>query len=92
MTRPLLVAALAALACAALTTSAGAGTTAWTQTTVATGLDSPRALALSPNGDLLVAEGGHGGDVCQPSPFGLSNHPVVHRGKDMAPNAHVIGS
>jgi hypothetical protein len=65
MTRALLTAALPALACAALAASAGARTTAWTQTSVATGLDSPRALAISPNGDLLVAEGGHGGDVCQ---------------------------
>lgn len=57
-----LAAALAAVAAGA----ANARTSAWTQTTVATGLDSPRALTFSPNGDLLVAEGGHGGDVCKP--------------------------
>lgn len=37
---------------------------AWTVTPLTTGLDSPRGLAFAPNGSLLVAEGGHGGDVC----------------------------
>jgi len=37
---------------------------AWTTTTVATGLDSPRGLAFAPNGTLYVAEAGHGGDAC----------------------------
>lgn len=68
--RTLLCVALSTVLCAAAAGTANARTAAWTQSTVATGLDSPRALAFSPNGDLLVAEGGHGGDVCQPSPFG----------------------
>lgn len=62
--------ALATAVAAVAAGGASARAHAWTQSTVATGLDSPRALAFSPNGDLLVAEGGHGGDVCQPSPFG----------------------
>jgi hypothetical protein len=69
-TRTTLCAVLAAALAALTAGAANARTSAWTQSTVATGLDSPRALAFSPNGDLLVAEGGHGGDVCQPSPFG----------------------
>jgi hypothetical protein len=36
----------------------------WTVTPLASGLDSPRGLAFTPSGTLLVAEGGHGGDVC----------------------------
>ena len=40
---------------------------AWSTTTVATGLDSPRGLAITPQGRLLVAEAGHGGDVCVPA-------------------------
>jgi len=43
---------------------------AWTAATVATGLDSPRGLAFTPKGTLLVAEAGHGGDVCTPTPAG----------------------
>jgi hypothetical protein len=43
-----------------------ARTSAWTVTTVATGLDAPRGVALLPNKTLLVAEAGHGGDVCVP--------------------------
>jgi hypothetical protein len=35
-------------------------------TVVASGLDSPRGVALS-RGDALVAEAGHGGDVCIPN-------------------------
>jgi hypothetical protein len=62
--------ALAAAVAAVVTAGASARAHAWSESTVATGLDSPRALTFSPNGDLLVAEGGHGGDVCQPSPFG----------------------
>jgi hypothetical protein len=64
--RTILVAALAAALCAVAAGTASARTAAWTRTTVATGLDSPRALTFSPSGDLLVAEGGHGGDVCRP--------------------------
>jgi len=37
---------------------------AWTSSLVATGLDSPRGLLVTPSGRLLVAEAGHGGDVC----------------------------
>src|ERR1035437_10033968 len=37
---------------------------AWSLTPVASGLDSPRGLAITPSGQLLVAEAGHGGDVC----------------------------
>lgn len=54
-----LVGALAAGAFA----SAGASR-AWSIATVASGLDSPRGLAITPDGTLLVAEAGHGGDVC----------------------------
>ena len=45
---------------------AEASTSTWTFATVATGLDAPRGLAFRPNGTLLVAEAGHGGDVCRP--------------------------
>jgi hypothetical protein len=41
---------------------AGAG--AVTVTPVASGLDNPRGVAVLPNGTLVVAEAGHGGDVC----------------------------
>ncbi len=41
-----------------------------TVTTIATGLDSPRGLALLRDGTLLVAEAGHGGDVHLPSNMG----------------------
>src|SRR5437588_9555527 len=56
-----ILAALAALCALALT---GGTASAATVTTVATGLDSPRGLAFLPNGKLMVAEAGHGGDVC----------------------------
>src|SRR5579859_430141 len=36
---------------------------------VAAGFDSPRGVAIS-DGHILVAESGHGGDVCIPSPYG----------------------
>jgi glucose/arabinose dehydrogenase len=39
-------------------------THAWTQTVVATGLDSPRGLTIAPDGTVYAAEAGHGGDVC----------------------------
>jgi glucose/arabinose dehydrogenase len=58
-------AAVAALAAAA--TGAGAATGV---TVVATGLDSPRGLAVTPQGQLLVAEAGHAGDVCTTTPGG----------------------
>jgi hypothetical protein len=38
---------------------------------VASGLDNPRGIAFLPNGTLLVAEAGHGGDVC----FGAGGTP-----------------
>jgi len=44
-----------------------AARSAWSVTPLASGLDSPRGLALTPSGTLLVAEGGHGGDVCYPA-------------------------
>ncbi|HSS67633.1 MAG TPA: ScyD/ScyE family protein [Nocardioidaceae bacterium] len=34
-------------------------------TAVAAGLDNPRQLSVAPNGDLIVAEAGHGGKNCQ---------------------------
>jgi hypothetical protein len=40
----------------------GAG--AATVTQVASGLDNPRGVAFLPDGTLVVAEAGHGGDVC----------------------------
>ncbi len=39
---------------------------AWT--VVASGLDAPRDLSWGPDGELLVAEAGRGGDVCVPKP------------------------
>jgi hypothetical protein len=44
--------------------SSSARSSSWTATTVSSGLDGPRGLALLPDGSLLVAESGHGGDVC----------------------------
>jgi hypothetical protein len=60
-------AGLVVLACSlVLVVATGAGARAgWTKTTVASGLDSPRGLAFLPNGTILVAESGHGGDVCK---------------------------
>ncbi len=64
---PVLAAALIALGgTAAAAPGAGLTTTAWAVTTVATGLDTPRGVAFLPNRTLLVAEAGHGGDVCIP--------------------------
>jgi hypothetical protein len=48
---------------------AGAG--AVTVTPVASGLDNPRGVAVLPNGTLVVAEAGHGGDVCLGDSGGL---------------------
>jgi hypothetical protein len=63
---------------AALTLVIAVPASASTQVTVvATGLDSPRGVAVS-NGNVLVGEAGHGGDVCTsgalgPSCVGLSS-------------------
>jgi hypothetical protein len=45
--------------------------TAWSVSVVASGLDSPRGLAFAPNGTLYAAEGGHGGDSCNPTAAGM---------------------
>ncbi len=58
---PALVIAVVAAVLPAASVSAGS---AWTTTTVAHGLDSPRGVAFAPNGTLYVAEAGHGGDAC----------------------------
>jgi hypothetical protein len=55
---------LAAVA-AVLVSAVVAGTAAAaTVTPVTSGLDSPRGMTFLPNGTLVVAEAGHGGDVC----------------------------
>jgi len=59
---------VAASSTAARRTVSGQG--AWTASAVATGLDSPRGLLITPSGRLLVAEAGHGGDVCGSIPAG----------------------
>lgn len=61
---------VAAAAIAATAVAAARHHSDWTAATVATGLDSPRGLAFTPSGTLLVAEAGHGGDVCAPTPAG----------------------
>lgn len=67
----LLAVAAAALAAAlALAERSPAATHDWTVTPVASGLDNPRGLAFTADGTLLVAEAGHGGDSCIPSPAG----------------------
>ncbi len=64
------LAALAATALivpsAAVTATAGPDHHPRKVTTVATGLDSPRGVAFLRDGTLVVAEAGHGGDVCLP--------------------------
>lgn len=67
MRKALPAAVAAALLACLLASGAGATGHAWTQTTVATGLDSPRGMTVEPDGTVLVAEAGHGGDVCTPT-------------------------
>jgi hypothetical protein len=50
------------MVCLAALTLIGASSAAVTP--VASGLDSPRGLAFTPHGTLVVAEAGHGGDTC----------------------------
>jgi hypothetical protein len=47
-----------------------------TVTTVITGLDNPRGLAIGSDGYLYVAEGGHGGSDCPPGAKGPEGQPV----------------
>jgi len=55
---------------AAAATNVSAAAAASVQVSVvASGFDSPRGVAIS-DGHILVAESGHGGDVCIPSPYG----------------------
>jgi glucose/arabinose dehydrogenase len=61
---------VALVAAALLAGRSAASGAAWTVTPVASGLDDPRGLLFSANGTLLVAEAGHGGDSCNPSPAG----------------------
>jgi hypothetical protein len=60
---------LAFWAAAALILAAGSGATraGWTVSPVANGFDNPRGIAITSNGAVYVAEGGHGGDVCSPA-------------------------
>ncbi len=60
------LAALAAIAAATPALAHGAGVEV-----IAQGLDNPRGLGFAANGDLYVAEAGHGGNgKCRPSPDG----------------------
>jgi hypothetical protein len=60
---------LALWAATALILAAASGATraGWTVTPVASGFDNPRGIAITANGTVYVAEGGHGGDVCSPA-------------------------
>lgn len=65
-----LAARCTAVAAVALIFTAGGSSatrTAWTVAPVANGLDNPRGIAITSNGAVYVAEGGHGGDVCSPA-------------------------
>jgi hypothetical protein len=62
-----------------LAASSSAGGTAWRITPVATGLDSPRGVAVAADGALYVAEGGHGGDVCNPATFCIGTTSRISR-------------
>jgi hypothetical protein len=63
-----LVAVLAAAVTVLVAAPASAGARV---TVVAAGLDSPRGVAIS-QGNVLVGEAGHGGDVCMPSSEGAN--------------------
>jgi hypothetical protein len=64
----------ASIACAFALAAVGVGllgaasSLAVTVTPVVKGLDNPRALAFDSDGDLFVAEAGHGGTECAPEP------------------------
>jgi|GEM_PF-454673 hypothetical protein len=63
-------AVVALVTAGSLAAVAAAGTraaAAWTSKVVATGLDSPRGVTITPAGAVLVAEAGHGGDACWPA-------------------------
>ena len=81
MTRFVLALACVAAAATALAvaTPLPAAGTAWRVTPVASGLDSPRGLAVADNGALYVAEGGHGGDVCQRPGFCIGTTSRISR-------------
>lgn len=83
MVRRTVVAVVAASVCllAVLAGTAGAATV----TPVAGGLDSPRGLAFLPNGQLVVAEAGHGGCQSFDACFGLTGQVSV---VDLATGTH----
>src|SRR5947209_7627221 len=53
-------------AAATTATTSTTSTAAPTATTVASGLDNPRDLAFGPDGQLYLAQAGHGGPFCAP--------------------------
>jgi hypothetical protein len=76
-----LLALCTAVAAVALVPGAGPSATraALTATHVASGLDNPRGIAITSNGAIYVAEGGHGGDVCSPATFCLGTTSQISR-------------
>jgi hypothetical protein len=56
-----------AVAAAAVPAASVSARAVWATSTVTTGLDSPRGLAITSNSALYVAESGHGGDACNPN-------------------------
>jgi hypothetical protein len=64
--RRLLIGCVATVLALGVAGLAAAGAGAVTVTTVASGLDNPRALSFGPEGHLYVAEAGHGGSTCLP--------------------------
>jgi hypothetical protein len=81
MTRFVLVLACTAAATIIALASAGSlpAAAAWRVTPVASGLDSPRGVALAADGTLYVAEGGHGGDVCNRPTFCVGSTARISR-------------